>query len=78
MTTRLADQFAEINKRAEEIKAELHANIMGKPLEDPQPTEAPKDIDFGMYGYPCGYTMKSLAHPEYPYAGTPWEWRVRK
>ncbi len=77
MTTKIADDTASIAQRLKEIEAEKMAQIMGKPLEDPQPTEAPKDIDFGMYGYPCGYTMKSLAHPEYPYAGTPWEWRVR-
>ncbi len=61
MTSRLADQFAEINKRAEEIKAELHANIMGKPLEDAQPTEWPADIDWiGMYGSPCVFNLPDV------------------
>lgn len=94
MTTKIADDTASIAQRLKEIEAEKMAAIMGKPLEDPQPTEAPADIDWtGMYGYPCGYKphsahewtahfekqyeLKSLAHPEYPYTGTPHEWRVR-
>lgn len=89
MTTKIADDTASIAQRLKEIEAEKMAAIMGKPLEDPQPTEAPADIDWGMFA-PCGYTviasydmqvspseLKSLAHPEWPYTGTPHEWRVR-
>jgi hypothetical protein len=55
MTSKLADDYSEINKRMEEIKAERQSHIMGKPLEG-EPTEAPADIDWtGMYGYPCGF-----------------------
>ena len=58
MTTKIADDTASIAQRLKEIEAEKMAQIMGKPLEDPQPTEAPKDIDWtGMYGYPCGYKV---------------------
>jgi hypothetical protein len=30
----------------------------------------------GMYGWPYGVAvpLKSMAHPEWPYAGTPFEW----
>lgn len=97
MTTKEADKYGEIAQALKQIEAETAARVNGMPLEDPQPTEAPADIDFtGMYGYPCGYSMdaskakyvgeylgvpvyelKSLAHPEWPYTGTPHEWRVR-
>lgn len=73
-----ADDMPSIAQRLKEIEAEKMAAIMGKPLEDPKPVEAPADIDWtGAYGMytPCG--LKSLAHPEYPYAGTPHAWRVR-
>lgn len=55
MTSKLADEYSDINKRLEEIQAERRANIMGKPIEG-EPTEAPKDIDWGMYA-PCGYAI---------------------
>ncbi len=97
MTTKEADKYGEIAQALKQIEAETAARVNGMPLEDPQPTEAPADIDFtGMYGYPCGYNMgssyaaglngahvsvmsemKSLAHPEWPYTGTPHAWRVR-
>lgn len=59
MTTKIADDTASIAQRLKEIEAEKMAQIMGKPLEDPQPTEAPKDLDwstvYGMYGSPSGF-----------------------
>jgi hypothetical protein len=32
--------------------------------------------DTSMYGWPYGVAvpLKSMAHPEWPYAGTPFEW----
>lgn len=95
-----ADDMPSIAQRLKEIEAEKMAAIMGKPLEDPKPVEAPADIDWtGAYGMytPCGYmrnmdgsfvkisdvdaafnyTPNSLAHPEWPYTGTPHAWRVR-
>lgn len=97
-----ADDMPSIAQRLKEIEAEKMAAIMGKPLEDPKPVEAPADIDWtGMYGYsPPAFTgnatggtstvlytvdlppytpseLKSLAHPDYPYTGTPHAWRVR-
>lgn len=54
--TKIADDCLAIKTRMEEIAAERAAHIMGKPLEDAQPTEAPADIDFGMYA-PCGYAI---------------------
>ena len=51
MTSKLADEYSDINKRLEEIQAERQAHIMGKPIEG-EPTEAPKDIDWsGVFGY---------------------------
>jgi hypothetical protein len=52
-----ADDMPSIAQRLKEIEAEKAARINGISLEDPQPTEAPADIDWtGMYGYPAGYT----------------------
>lgn len=81
-----ADDMPSIAQRLKEIEAEKMAAIMGKPLEDPKPVEAPADIDWtGMYGYPAGYKtiyggaagggLSSLAHPSWPYAGSGHEWR---
>jgi hypothetical protein len=54
VTTKAADDMPSIAQRLKEIEAEKAARINGISLEDPQPTEAPKDIDWtGMYGYPC-------------------------
>lgn len=56
-TTRYAaDEYAEIARIAKENEAERMKHLMGQPLEDAQPVEAPKDIDWGMYA-PCGYTV---------------------
>jgi hypothetical protein len=37
--------------------------------------ENPK-VEPSMYGWPYGVAvpLKSMAHPEWPYAGTPFEW----
>ncbi len=46
-----ADDMPSIAQRLKEIEAEKMAAIMGKPLEDPKPVEAPADIDWtGVYG----------------------------
>jgi hypothetical protein len=53
-----ADDMPSIAQRLKEIEAEKAARINGISLEDPQPTEAPADIDWtGMYGYPAGYKI---------------------
>jgi hypothetical protein len=58
MTQKAADDMPSIAQRLKEIEAEKAARINGISLEDPQPTETPKDIDWtGMYGYPCGYKV---------------------
>lgn len=41
MTTKLADEYAEINKRSEEIKSERLNAIMGKPIEADAPEVYP-------------------------------------
>jgi hypothetical protein len=56
MKTRFAaDDTDSIAQRLKEIEAEKAARINGISLEDPQPTEAPADIDwtgvYGMYGH---------------------------
>jgi hypothetical protein len=57
-----ADDMPSIAQRLKEIEAEKAARINGISLEDPQPTEAPADIDWaGMYGYPCGYNSQAYA-----------------
>jgi hypothetical protein len=55
MTTKIADDTQSIAQRLKEIEAEKMARIMGTPIEDPQPTEAPADIEWpAMYGA-CGW-----------------------
>ena len=49
--TKIADDSESIAKRLKELEAEKLAAIMGKPIEEPKPVEAPKDIDWtGLYG----------------------------
>jgi hypothetical protein len=59
MKTRFAaDDTDSIAQRLKEIEAEKAARINGISLEDPQPTEAPADIDWtGMYGYGSASTF---------------------
>jgi hypothetical protein len=61
-----ADDMPSIAQRLKEIEAEKAARINGISLEDPQPTEAPADIDWtGMYGMytPCGYSYVASKFP---------------
>jgi hypothetical protein len=52
------NEFDEIGKRLNEIVKERSEAILGVPLEDAKPVEAPADIDWtGMYGYPAGYKV---------------------
>jgi hypothetical protein len=46
MTTKLADEYEYIKCRLEEIQSERLQAIMGKPLEDAKPVEAPAEIDW--------------------------------
>jgi hypothetical protein len=59
MTEKFAvNDFASLNARSKELEADKTARINGISLEDAQPVEAPKDIDWtGMYGYPAGYKI---------------------
>jgi len=73
----LADDTAAIKARMEEIKAERQLAQTGS-----NAPEQPKEFDAGYAGgidyadVGIGYvTMKSAAHPEWPYAGTAHEWR---
>jgi hypothetical protein len=51
-----ADDTDSIAQRLKEIEAEKAARINGISLEDPQPTEAPADIDWtGVFGHPVSF-----------------------
>lgn len=72
MTTKEADKYGEIAQALKQIEAETAARVNGMPLEDPQPTEAPADIDWtAVPGYSfCGvYTIGHMgqvqAYPGY-------------
>jgi hypothetical protein len=65
-----ADDMPSIAQRLKEIEAEKAARINGISLEDPQPTEAPADIDWtGMYGYPAGYAAPLVGAWTHRYVG---------
>ena len=65
--TMVVFDFKAINRKLnrQEQKAELDA-------KNPKPEPS-------MYGWPYGVAvpLKSMAHPEWPYTGTPWEWRIK-
>ena len=51
MTTKIADDTSSIAQRLKEIEAQKMQAIMGTPLDDAKPVDAPADIDWtGMYG----------------------------
>jgi hypothetical protein len=55
------------------IKRKLDCQEQKAEFEEKNPP-----VDMGMYGYPSNLTpMKSLAHPAWPYTGTPHEWRIK-
>ena len=78
----LADDTAAIKARMEEIKAEKQEALTGSsaPVTHLQHDEATGEtVEYAM-GWPYTATtdssgLASLAHPEWPYAGTGFEWR---
>lgn len=68
--TKAADDYETIRRRLEELAAEKNLALTGSTVEEePKSTEPPDD--YGMYT--SGW--RSLAHKDWPYAGSPHEWR---
>jgi hypothetical protein len=80
MTTKAADDFDSIARRLAEIEAD--ADMARTGTSAPVKEEKAEDLPMG-YGdylaYPISVTVqpvvRSLAHPNWPYAGTGFEWR---
>jgi hypothetical protein len=76
MTTKAADDFDSIARRLAEIEAEQQVALTGSSA--PAKEEKAEDLPMG-YGDYCAWNVKqmltSAAHPNWPYAGTGFEWR---
>jgi hypothetical protein len=69
--SKAADEYEEIARRLKELEADRQLALTGSTAEE-KPADKPQEFDsYGMYM--MGY--KSMAHPEWPYAGTAHEWR---
>jgi hypothetical protein len=74
MTTKAADDFDSIARRLAEIEADADMARTGSSV--PAKEEKAEDLPMGYGDYlggMCG--LGSLAHPQWPYAGTAHEWR---
>ena len=73
--SKIADDSASIAQRLKELEAERLQAVTGSSAP-----EQPKEVDTGFGEYAMGWPyspsgLKSLAHPEWPYIGTPYEWK---
>jgi hypothetical protein len=82
MTTKAADDFDSIAKRLAEIEAEQRLALTGTSApvtgQEQKTEELPQGYGYAGVDYVSYLNtnkLGSLAHPEWPYAGTAHEWR---
>ncbi|WP_316176165.1 hypothetical protein [Bradyrhizobium sp. SZCCHNRI1073] len=75
MTTKAADDFDAISRRLAELEAEKNVALTGSsaPVDGKEEKQEPPSWGYGGSIDYCA--LKSAAHPNWPYAGTGFEWR---